>query len=242
MLAQISPKKAEQTQKNHRSVLAETIMSKPENRCFALLAVLVLLAKGSVVNAAVSPKNIEQLRQADLIVVGVIDKVMVESERSRVERGFGNYDWGIHLTLTVERVEKGDYSQPQIQFRCFRVKSRRSAVEYLSSAGHEPIPGAGTRVRVYLNGTGTTWSVVNPNGITSHDADTNKEGWPDGSLSEAPEVAGLSGLMYTYLLPLEVWGLLFFVLLPIMFCVYLVVRYLRRRKASDEDERDSSDG
>ena len=166
-------------------------MSKPENRCFALLAVLVLLAKGSVVNAAVSPKNIEQLRQADLIVVGVIDKVMVESERSRVERGFGNYDWGIHLTLTVERVEKGDYSQPQIQFRCFRVKSRRSAVEYLSSAGHEPIPGAGTRVRVYLNGTGTTWSVVNPNGITSHDADTNKEGWPDGSLSEAPEVLSL---------------------------------------------------
>ena len=97
------PNKPEQTQKNHRSVLAETIMSKPENRCFALLAVLVLLAKGSVVNAAVSPKNIEQLRQADLIVVGVIDKVMVESERSRVERGFGNYDWGIHLTPRLQQ-------------------------------------------------------------------------------------------------------------------------------------------
>ena len=217
-------------------------MSKPGNRSFALLAILVLLARGSVVNAAVAPKNIEQLRQADLIVVGVIDKVMVESERSRVERGFGNYDWGIYLTLTVERVEKGDYSQPQIQFRCFRVKSRRSAVEYLSSVGHDPIPGAGTKVRVYLDGTGTTWNVVDPNGITSHDADTNQKVWPDGSLSEAPEVSALSGLMYTYLLPLEFWGLLFFVLLPIMVCIYLVVRYLRRRHAPDENDKDSSDG
>jgi len=219
-------------------------MSKRENRCVALLITLVLLGSCNAVNAAVSPKNLEQLRQADLIVVGVIENVRVESERSRVERGFGNYDWGIYLTLKVERVEKGDYSQPEIEVRCFRVKSRRSAVEYLSSAGHDPIPGAGTRVRVYLNGKGAIWNVLDPNGITSHDADTDQKVWPDGSLREASEVAGVSGLMYTYLLPLEVWGMLFFVFLPTMLCVYLVVRYLRRRRATDEDEdeKESSDG
>ena len=190
--------------------------------------------------AAVAPKSLEKLRQADLIVVGTIQTLNVESERSRIEQGFGNYDWGIYLTLTVEKVEKGDYSKPEIECRCFRIKSRRSATEYLSNAGHDPIPGAGTEVRVYLYRMGTSWSVVLPNGITPHDADTNKTVWPDGGLGEANELAGLSGLMYTYLLPLEFWGLLFFVLLPVGYCVFRVVRYRRRGQGAEQDESESS--
>ncbi|MAI71125.1 MAG: hypothetical protein CMM01_09460 [Rhodopirellula sp.] len=206
----------------------------------AMLLVLVPWVGAGVVGAAVPPKEIDQLREAELIVVGVIDKVMVESERSRIERGFGNYDWGIYLTLTVETVEKGDFSQPRIEAWCFRVKSRRSATEYLSVAGHDPIPGVGTKVRVYLKRNGTSWDVVIPNGITPHDADTNEAVRPDGSLGQASELASLSGLMYTYLLPLELWGLVFFVFLPIAFCVFLVARYWRRRQGSDKDESESS--
>jgi hypothetical protein len=222
-------------------------MSNTEIRFVAtLLVVGLLLARADTVTAAVPPKDIDQLRQADLIVVGVIDKVVVKPERSRVERGFGNYDWGVYVTISTEMVEKGELSQPEIEVRCFRVKSRRSATEYLSVSGHDPIPGVGTKVRVYLNRTGASWSVVIPNGITAHNADTNEEVWPDGSLGQANDLAGLTGLMYTYLLPLELWGLLFFVLLPIVFCVFWAVRYWRCRQrpdrghGPDKDENESS--
>ena len=209
-------------------------MSNRLHRFVATLLVFgTLLLRGDALTAAVPPRDIEQLRQADLILVGVIDKVVVEPERSRVERGFGNYDWGIYLTVSVERVEKGDLGQSEIEVRCFRIKSRRSAIEYLSVSGHDPIPGAGTKVRIYLNRTGASWSVVIPNGITPHNAETSEAVWPDGSLGQANEVSGLSGLMYTYLLPLEVWGLVFFVLLPIVFCIFCVVRYWRRGKRAD---------
>jgi len=226
---------------SHGSVQVGFFMCKTIGGAVATLFVLGLsLIRVDAVTAAVSPRDIDQLRQADLIVVGVIDSVVVEPERSRVERGFGNYDWGIYLTLSVETVEKGDFSQPEIEVRCFRIKSRRSVTEYLSVSGHDPIPGAGTKVRVYLYRMGTSWSVVLPNGITPHDADTNKTVWPDGGLGEANELAGLSGLMYTYLLPLEFWGLLFFVLLPVGYCVFRVVRYRRRGQGAEQDESESS--
>ena len=135
-----------------KSVQTRFAMIKTVSRCVATLVVLGLLSvRAGVVTAAVPPRDIDQLRQADLIVVGVIRKVVVEPERSRVERGFGNYDWGIYLTLRVETVEKGDFSEPEIEARCFRVESRRSANEYLSVNGHDPIPGAGTKARIYLN-------------------------------------------------------------------------------------------
>jgi len=73
--------------------------------------------------------------------------------------------------------------------------------------------------------------VLTPNGITPPDAITDQEVWPDGILAEAPEVAGLSGLMYTYLLPLEFWGLLLFIVLPLTLGVLFVVRSLRRRRS-----------
>lgn len=217
-----------------RSPSVSFLKSNTLHRFFAtLLAFGTMLVRADALTAAVPPRDIDQLRQAELIVVGVIDKVVVEPERSRVERGFGNYDWGIYLTVGVERVEKGELSQPEIEVRCFRVKSRRSAIEYLSVSGHDPIPGAGTKVRIYLNRSGNSWSVIIPNGITSHNADTSQAVWPDGRLGQADEVAGLSGLIYTYLLPLELWGLVFFVLLPVVFCVVRTLRYWRRRKRSD---------
>lgn len=216
----------------------------PRTARFSLLLIFALGGMAAPVGsgwAAEAPKSLEKLRQADLIIVGTIQNVIVESERSRIEQGFGNYDWGIYLTLAVEKIERGDYSSPEIECRCFRIKSRRSAAEYLSSAGHDPIPGPGAEVRVYLNRNGTHWNVLNPNGITAPDANANEEVWPDGTLSEAPEVAGLSGLMYTYLLPLELWGILFFVMLPLVCCVFFVVRYLRRRRSSIEVGNEFSD-
>ncbi len=81
--------------------------------------------------------------------------------------------------------------------------------------------------------------MVVPNGITPHDADTNESVWPDGSLGQANKIIGLTGWMYTYLLPLEVWGLLFFVLLPVVVCVFCVVRYWRRGQGLDQDGSES---
>jgi hypothetical protein len=204
------------------------------------IGLLATAVSGDAVNAAEAPKSLEKLRQADLVIIGTIEKVIAESERSRVEQGFGNYDWGIYLTLTVEKVEQGNYFQPEIECRCFRIKSRRSAVEYVSVSGHAPIPGSGTRVRVYLHRDGTDWIVISPNGITPPDADTDEEVWRTGRLGDAPEVVGLSGLMYTYVLPLEFWVLFFFVLLPLAYCGFLLVRYLRRTQSGVEVNKSSS--
>jgi hypothetical protein len=226
---------------SHGSINAGFCMSNTAARSVRLLVASLLLVKVSTLSAAVAPRTIDQLRQADLIVVGVIEKVTVESERSRVEQGFGNYDWGIYLTLNVEKVQKGDYSESEIEVRCFRIKSRRSAAEYLSVFGHDPVPGVGAKVRVYLDRIASDWEVVVPNGITPHDADTDEAVWSAGSLGEATEVVGLSGLMYTFLLPLEVWGLLFFVFLPIMYGAFRVVRHFRPSKGLDQDKRESSD-
>lgn len=80
---------------SYGSINAGFCMSNTAARSVRLLVASVLLVKVSTLSAAVAPRTIDQLRQADLIVVGVIEKVTVESERSRVEQGFGNYDWGI---------------------------------------------------------------------------------------------------------------------------------------------------
>lgn len=122
-----------------RSPSVSFLKSNTLHRFFAtLLAFGTMLVRADALTAAVPPRDIDQLRQAELIVVGVIDKVVVEPERSRVERGFGNYDWGIYLTVGVERVEKGELSQPEIEVRCFRVKSRRSAIDFYRSRGMIP--------------------------------------------------------------------------------------------------------
>ncbi len=50
-------------------------------------------------------------------------------------------------------------------------------------------------MRFYLNRTGISWSVAVSTGIASPDAGADQSAWFDGSLGEANEVAGLSGLM-----------------------------------------------
>ncbi|MBT3222374.1 MAG: hypothetical protein HN348_25145 [Proteobacteria bacterium] len=203
-----------------------------------IMAVFLAMVCSAVpANAEKMPQSLVSLQQAGLIVVGTIEKVRVESERSEIERKSGNYDWGVYVTLAVEKVEKGILSEPEIEFRCFRVKSRRTIFEYISSTGHDPIPPTGTKVRVYLDGSAAKWSAVEPNGITPPDADTDDLVWPDGSLSEAAEVSELRSLSYTYLLPLELWGLLVFVFLPLaVFALSLavfahyVIRHLRRKR------------
>lgn len=130
-----------------------------------LAACLVWIAVPSVM-ADVAPASPEELRQrATLIVEGVIEGLRIGREPSEFEPGIGNSDWGIYLTLRVDRVLKAQAPAGPLVARCFRVRQRRSLWESLTPSGHHPIPGVGARVTAHLNGEDDAWRVVLPNGI-----------------------------------------------------------------------------
>ena len=181
----------------------------------------------SLAFAEKAPLSVNELkRQADAIVVATIEHIRVEPEPSRVERGFGNSDWGVYLTLRLETVEKGGVFDDPLEARCFRIRVRRSRMEYMTPSGHHPIPGTGTRVRAYLAKEENSWRVVLPNGITSVD---DVDDWPGGNLQDAREVTQLRSRGYTYFLPVEIWIFLIFVSVPI----FRAVRWYRSRQARE---------
>jgi hypothetical protein len=101
------------------------------------------------------------------------------------------------------------------------------------------------QVRVYLCGEKPNWSAVLPNGITPPDANDDESVWPDGRLTDATEVSELRSLLYTYVLPLELWGILVIVVAPLTILATVVIRKFRRRKTrvlnatEQTDERES---
>ena len=170
---------------------------------FAIQIMIGLPALGDL-----APRSLAQLQQAELIVVGTILQVEIKSESAEFERGFGNYDWGIYLTLSVDVVEKGKLSDSEIVFRCFRIQSRRSAVESITIIGHDPIPETGSQVRVYLKRRIGGWAAVVPNGITSPGANDNESLRSTSQFNEATTVSHLRTDAFTFLLPLELWGVI----------------------------------
>ncbi len=192
---------------------------------FAAVACLTVHAK-----AEKSPLSLNDLKNSDLIVVGTIKQIGIESEPSRIERAPGNYDWGIYVTLAVENVEKGELTDTEIEFRCFRIKYRRSLSEYLTPSGHRPIPGTGTRIRAYLNGGKPNWFAALPNGITAPDANDDASVWPSGRLTDAAEVGELRSRRFTYFLPVELWGFIFVVVVPLTILAIVLMRWFTRRR------------
>ena len=195
-------------------------------RCLltVLLILLTSLAVTQSVNAGKAPLSPEGLqRGADLTVVGQVEKLRIETERSRVESGFGNYDWAIYVTIEVDAVEKGTLSEDTIEARCFRIKSRRSAHEYLTPSGNRPIPGVGTDVRAYLCGVPDSWNVVFPNGLASPD--------PTTELVDASELRQLGTGGFTYLLPAEIWLVLVLVGVPALVVGKLLLRRFRQGRS-----------
>lgn len=202
-----------------------------KTRFLPLQSLVVVLLLNSLAFAEKAPISVTELQdQADAIVVAIIEQIHTEAEPSRVERGFGNSDWGIYLTLRLETVEKGNVSDEQLEARCFRIKSRRSYFGFISPSGHHPIPETGTRVRVYLKRRNGLWSVVLPNGVTSVE---NGSGKPGGDLQDATEVTQLRSRRFTYFLPMETWILIG---IPV-----LIGLWWRRRRKRTFDVIEQSD-
>lgn len=200
-------------------------------RCILLLFMSVTLTTPAF--AEKFPLTIAELRsEADVIVVASVEHIRVESEPSQIERGFGNSDWGIYLTFKVEMVEKGEVLDEQLEARCFRIKSRKSAIEFLTPSGHHPIPGPGTRVRAYLEKENGLWRVVLPNGITSVESFNEL---PGSNLIDATKVTQLKRPVITYILPLEIWVVVIpVILLGILLCWFLSRRYRNRMVSATE--------
>ena len=185
----------------------------------AMVGMLCLLA--TILLAERAPRSPAQLlEEAELVVVGRIVDLQVQTERSHVETGFGNYDWAIDVTLQITNVEKGRFEGTSIVARCFRIKSRKSVVEYMTSSGNHPIPAPGTMVRAHLYQRDHQWRVVYPNGLVDPRGATE--------LPDAAAVRQLEGGGYTYGLPVELWGALC-VLIAVPLLLGWVIRRVWRR-------------
>ena len=193
---------------------------------FFLLSVFCQSLLCSSLLAAKRPRTPEELvEEADLVVVGQITDLKIQSERSHIERGFGNYDWAIYITIKITEVEKGAFEESDtIVARCFRIKTRKSLTEYLTPGGNRPIPGAGATVRAHLyrDRGGGSWRVVFPNGLASVSEETE--------LSDAEAIRKLRSGGYTYLLPIELWIVILVVGFPIILVLAFIAHCLRRRR------------
>ena len=196
-----------------------------------LVSVIGLLWLCSTAAADKAPLSAEGLQnEADVVVAATIEKIRIETEVSQFE-GAGNWDWGIYLTLRVESVEKGSFEGETLEARCFRIKSRRSAYEYLTPAGHYPIPETGARVKAFLERAGSSWDVILPNGLAPISADGQE---PSDALPEAKQVAELRSLTYTYLLPIEGWLIALVIGIPLVLCIRWFWRRKRRTNVAQE--------
>jgi hypothetical protein len=190
---------------------------------FAAVACLAVHAK-----AAKAPLPLKKLQESDLIVVGTIRHIRIESEPSH---GLGDYDWGIYVTLAVEKVEKGELTDTEVEFRCYRIKHRLNLSGLIEPGGHRPIPDVGTTIRAYLEGGKPTWVAALPNGITPTDANDDESVWRASSrLTDAAEIGGLQSRTYTFFLPLELWGFMFVVVTLTILAIALTRWFIRRRK------------
>jgi hypothetical protein len=195
-----------------------------------VIAILTLYAPGHIEAARFPRSPAELLAEADLVVVAEVIEIEIQSEHSRVEGGFGNYDWGVYHRLRVREVEKGESAEAgeEIVARCFVVQMRKSTWEYIGPQSHGPIPETGQIVRAYLRKTDNTYAVLHPNGYES----------PTGTpVVQSAAVKRLRKGGYTYLLPLELWIIigLFAALVTSVVCLIINVRrYLARRRAARE--------
>jgi hypothetical protein len=183
-----------------------------------LLSVTLCLLVTPMARGDKAPLSRQELEQAaDLIVVGRVDHLSINTVPARFEPGHGNTDRVIDLRIRIEVVEKGTWTSDHIQVRSFRAKSRVGLRSAMSPSGHWPIPDYGTQVRAYVCKSAEGWEAVLPNGFSSPDAGVK--------LLNSQQFA-FSDNKYAYFLPIEAWGLLAFLGLAIV-----VVGMILRQKA-----------
>ena len=174
-----------------------------------------------------APLDLKELRAAEMIVIGCIKEIRIQSEPATFGQSFGDSDWGIYVTLAVDSVAKGKLDRETIEFRCFRVRQRTSLSGYISPGGHAPIPAVSTIVRAHLDQSESGWRALLPNGITPVNANDDESAVRSRNLPDATEVQQLQSRRYTYLLPIEAWGSLLFIVV----IVFIIIRRSHSRLA-----------
>ena len=193
-------------------------------RLAGLIITWIWVLAGTLYAARAPLTPVALAQESELIVTGRILALNVGVERAHLERGFGNYDWAIDLTLAIQSIENGEYdSSEPIVARCFRIKSRKSQWEYFTPGGNRPIPDVGAEVRAHLYRRGGSWRVVHPNGL---------QPVPDQApLADAAVIPVSKRMVFTYLLPVEIWICLVVAGVILLGIVRLVRRFRRRYPA-----------
>ena len=193
-------------------------------RLAGLIITWIWVLAGTLYAARAPLTPVALAQESELIVTGRILALNVGVERAHLERGFGNYDWAIDLTLAIQSIENGEYdSSEPIVARCFRIKSRKSQWEYFTPGGNYPIPEVGAEVRAHLYRQGGLWRVVHPNGL---------QPVPDQApLADAAVIPVSKRMVFTYLLPVEIWICLVVVGVILLGILRLMRRFRRRYPA-----------
>lgn len=196
-------------------------------------ALIAVLAATTDLRASLGPKSSTTLRaEAELIVVAEVLEIEVRSERSRVQTGFGNYDWRVYVTLQVHEVEKGHtaVAGDKLIVECLVIKSRKRQTGYIDWESHDPIPETGQLVRAYLWRYDESYMVIDPNGFAPVDNRPLVSSAAVSTLYPARRV-------YTYLLPLEAWitsAVLVALVVSGICLVANIRRFIARRRAARE--------
>lgn len=200
--------------------------SRPILEAFAVVIVALAIWQTPQAQAARAPWLPEKLfAESDVVVVAEVTQIEINKERARIERGFGNYDWAIYLTLRVQEVEKGASvtTDEDMVVRCFLIKTRKSTIEYQTRGGHSPIPEVGQTVRAYVQRDRDDYVVIDPNGFASVDGT---------QLVQAATVKQLRRGGFTYFLPVEIWINGAVLLLLAAAVVMTLRRFIVRRSAA----------
>ena len=133
---------------------------------FVIFGILSLISCGA--SAAVAPHSEESMMKgATHVVRGKVVALRSKTQKSKVESTLFARDRIFKVTMILSEVEKGKAIKPgdELTFEAWQPSTRLPLLP--GPQGHQPIPGRGDLVKVYLlyNANSKTYHPYMPNGI-----------------------------------------------------------------------------
>ena len=136
--------------------------------CFAFFLVGLVALTAFDASAAVAPHSEESMMKgATHVTTGKVVALSSKTQKSKVESTLFARDRIFKVTMILSEVEKGKAIKPgdELTFEAWQPSTRLPLLP--GPQGHQPIPGRGDLVKVYLlyNANSKTYHPYMPNGI-----------------------------------------------------------------------------